>query len=145
MSGDKKKRKTFSLDPEIVDELDEKGLNASGVVNNLLEEYLIGGTSPAIGKELRIKDIEREINEQLDKRDKINRRIERLRTEREQLEKEIEEQQEQRKQKIQEAAKYVKGKDPDNPAVQNWSEKLSMSPSELLREVDELATNRVEQ
>jgi len=135
---DTKERKTFSLDPEVAEELDEKGLNASAVVNDLLTEYLIGGTSAAIGKELRIKDIERELDEQLKERDRINRRIERLRNERERLEREIEQQQEQREQRLREAAGYVRGKSPDNPAVENWAEKLSMPPKELLRKVDEL-------
>ena len=133
-----KERKTFSLDAEVVEELNEKNLNASGVANDLLREYLIGGTTAAVGKEIRIQHIEQEIEEQLTERDRINRRIERLRSERERLEREIEQEQAEHRERLTEAALFVRGKDADNPAVENWAEKLNMEPYELLQRVEQL-------
>ena len=133
-----KERKTFSLDAEVVEELNEKNLNASGVANDLLREYLIGGTTAAVGKEIRIQHIEQEIEEQLTERDRINRRIERLRNERERLEREIEQEQAEHRERLTEAAQFVRGKDADNPAVENWAEKLNMEPYELLQRVEQL-------
>ena len=126
------------LDAEVVEELNEKNLNASGVANDLLREYLIGGTTAAVGKEIRIQHIEQEIEEQLTERDRINRRIERLRNERERLEREIEQQQAEHRERLTEAAQFVRGKDADNPAVENWAEKLGMEPYELLQRVEQL-------
>lgn len=133
-----KERKTFSLDADVVDELNEKNLNASGVANDLLREYLIGGTTAAVGKEIRIQHIEQEIEEQLTERDRINRRIERLRKERERIEREIEQEQAEHRDRLEEAATFVRGKDADNPAVENWAEKLNMEPYELLQRVEQL-------
>lgn len=131
-----KQRKTFSLDDEVVEELNERNLNASGVANDLLTEYLIGGTTAATGKEIRIQHIEQEIEQQLNERDRINRRIERLRNERERLEREIEKQQSEYHDRLEEAAQFVRGKPADNPAVENWANKLNMTPEELLTEVE---------
>jgi len=131
-----KERKTFSLDAEVVEQLNEKNLNASGVANDLLQEYLVGGTTAAVGKEIRIQHIEQEIEEQLTERDRINRRIERLRNERQRLERQIEQQQAEHRDRLEEAAEYVRGKDPNNPAVENWAEKLGMDTHELLEKVE---------
>jgi len=133
-----KERKTFSLDPDVVEELDEKNKNASGVVNDLLREYLVGGESAAVGKELRIKDIEQKMMELQNERDRINRNLERLRNEKSRLERQIEEQQHERRQKLEEAAEFVEGKPVDNPAVENWADKLRMDPHELKQAVEDL-------
>lgn len=133
-----KERKTFSLDPELVGELDEKNKNASGVVNDLLREYLVGGSDAAVGKELRIKDIEEKTMELQNERDRINRHLERLRNEKRRLEQQIEEQQAEHRERIEEAARFVKDKPADNPAVQNWADKLNMDPYDLKAEVEEL-------
>lgn len=136
--GVSKERKTFSLDPGLVEELDERNKNASGVVNDLLEEYLVGGTDAAVGKELRIKDIEQKMMELQNERDRINRHLERLRNEKRSLEQQIDEARQKEREKLQEASKYVAGKDADNPAVENWADKLNMDVYELKRKVDEL-------
>lgn len=132
-----KARRTVTIDEVIDDELRERPLNASKVVNDLLREYLIGGDSTAVGKEIRIQHIEKEIQEQQNRREQLNRRIERLRNERERLEREIENQQAEFEEQLAEAKPYVEGRPADNPAVQNWAEKLGMTPMELKQKVEE--------
>jgi len=133
-----KDRKTFSLDEDVVRELEEETGNASAVVNNLLEAWLLCGGDGPIGKEVKLRDIERRLEDAKNERDKLNRRIERLRNNKRRLEQQIEQQQEEQREKLQEAAQYVKGKPADNPAVENWAEKLNMTPTELKEQVAQL-------
>jgi DNA repair exonuclease SbcCD ATPase subunit len=133
-----KDRKTFSLDERVVEELEDETGNASAVVNDLLQEWLLSGGDGPIGKEIKLRDIESKLEEAKNERDKINRRIERLRNNKRRIEQQIEQQQEEQREKLQEAAQYVKDKPVDNPAVENWAEKLNMAPSELKKQVAQL-------
>ena len=134
---DGKERKTVTLDADLVAELDEKTDNNSALVNRLLHEYFkAGGTGP-VGSEMRLRDVEKRIDQAMTERDRINRRIERLRNEKQRIEEEMADKREHRHEQLEEAAQYVRGKDPDNLAVQNWAEKLGLTPAELLRAVDE--------
>ena len=133
-----KDRKTFSLDERVVEELEDETGNASAVVNDLLQEWLLSGGDGPIGKEIKLRDIESKLEEAKNERDKINRRIERLRNNKRRIEQQIEQQQEEQREKLQEAAQYVKDKPVDNPAVENWAEKLNMAPSELKEQVAQL-------
>jgi len=138
VSGDGKDRKTFSLDAAVVEELEQETGNASAVVNNLLEEWLLSGGDGPIGKEIKLRDIEQRLEEAKNERDKVNRRIERLRKQKRRIEQQIEEQQSQQREKLEEAANIVADKPADNPAVENWAEKLNMTPSELKEKVKQL-------
>jgi len=133
-----KDRKTFSIDKDVAKQLSEETNNASAVVNNLLEEWLLSGGDGPIGKEIKLRDIEQRLEQSLNERDKINRRIERLRQKKRRLEQEIEQEQEQQKERIREAADIVANKPADNPAVENWAEKLNMTPTELKERVKEV-------
>jgi len=133
-----KDRKTFSLDERVVEELEDETGNASAVVNDLLQEWLLSGGDGPIGKEIKLRDIESKLEEAKNERDKINRRIERLRNNKRRIEQQIEQQKEEQREKLQEAAQYVRDKPVDNPAVENWAEKLNMAPSELKKQVEQL-------
>lgn len=133
-----KDRKTFSIDKDVAEQLSEETNNASAVVNNLLEEWLLSGGDGPIGKEIKLRDIEQRLEQSLNERDKINRRIERLRQKKRRLEQEIEHEQEQQEERIREAADIVADKPADNPAVENWAEKLNMTPTELKERVKEV-------
>jgi len=133
-----KDRKTFSIDKDVAKQLNEETNNASAVVNNLLEEWLLSGGDGPIGKEIKLRDIEQRLEQSLNERDKINRRIERLRQKKRRLEQEIEQEQEQQEERIREAADIVADKPADNPAVENWAEKLNMTPTELKERVKEV-------
>lgn len=133
-----KDRKTFSLDEQVVAELEDEAGNASAVVNNLLQEWLLSGGDGPIGKEIKLRDIESKLEEAKNERDKINRRIERLRNQKRRIEQEIEQQQSEQRERLQEAADIVADKPADNPAVKNWAEKLNMTPTELKEQVKAL-------
>jgi len=132
-----KKTKSFTLSPDVVEELEQTG-NASEVVNGLLEEYFLSAGDGPIGVELQLQNTETKLNAAIDDRQKLNRRIERLRNKKQRLEREIENRQAQQREKLAEAKQFVQGKEPDNPAVQNWADKLGMPPYELLEEVKEV-------
>jgi len=138
VSGDGKDRKTFSLDADVVEELEQEAGNASAVVNNLLEEWLLSGGDGPIGKEIKLRDIEQRLEEAKNERDKVNRRIERLRKQKQRIEQQIEEEQSQHREKLQEAADIVADKPADNPAVENWANKLNMTPTELKEQIRQL-------
>jgi len=133
-----KDRKTFSLDADVAEQLENETGNASAVVNNLLQEWLLSGGDGPIGKEIKLRDIESRLEEAQNERDKINRRIERLRNQKRRVEKEIEEQQSEQREKLEQAAEIVADKPADNPAVENWAEKLNMTPTELKEQVAQL-------
>jgi chromosome segregation ATPase len=138
VSGEGKDRKTFSLDAAVVEELEQETGNASAVVNNLLQEWLLSGGDGPIGKEIKLRDIEQRIEEAKNERDKVNRRIERLRKQKRRIEQQIEEEQNQHRERLEEAADIVADKPADNPAVENWAEKLNMTPTELKEQVRQL-------
>lgn len=132
-----KDRKTFTVDEDIAEDLEDLG-NASKVVNDLLTEYFRGGRDGSIALEVKLQETEKRLNEAMDERDSINRRIERLRRQKERIEGEMESRQAEREKQLKEAAQYVRGKEPDNPAVQNWAEKIGMPPHQLVHEVEDL-------
>lgn len=133
-----KVRKTVSIDRELEAELDEWSNNHSAIVNELLNEYFKNAGDGPIGLEVKLRDVESRIDETLNERDRANRRLERLRNRKDRLEKEISRRQEKRKERLRRAENYVAGRSPDNPAVQNWAEKLGMPPAELVDRVEQL-------
>lgn len=139
-----KKRRSFSLDEDLKRQLDKReNLNASAVVNELLRQYLAQGEAQDIGLRMRQKDIEREIED-------VNVEISRLESRREELKREYDEIQSQidqrRQEGVEEIAEVVdrieagswprESLAPDNPAVQNWATKASMTPERFIREVE---------
>jgi hypothetical protein len=59
-----KRRKTFTLDPDVADQLDEREeVNASGLVNDLLREFIAGGDKEEAALRQRLEQLEREISD----------------------------------------------------------------------------------
>jgi len=147
MDKREKGRKTFSLDQRLIDELEEESNNASAVVNQLLDEYIRGGGEGPIGLEIKLQRTERKLQDELDKRERINRRIERLRNKRSRLEEEIEEKKKEQQQDVIYAAKKLRTTplEPENPAVQTQAENIGMMPTELIRQIKELPAGALEQ
>lgn len=140
VTGDTKERKTFSLDAELVEELDEECNNASAVMNQLLSEFLMGGGEGPIGLEIKLQRTERKLQDALDERERVNRRIEKLRNKRNRIESQIEAKTEEKQEEIKMAAENLEGtpRDPENPAVQNWAENVGVPATELLRRIEDL-------
>lgn len=126
-----KKTKSFSLDPKVkqfADELD----NASAVVNDLLAQFSQSGK----GRELAAIDVQIRQKE---------RELERKQKETGEVKQDLDELQElrgkyttERNAKLEEAKEklYDVPQNEDNPAIQNWANKLDMNPSQLLEELE---------
>lgn len=122
-----KERKTFTLDSEVYDYLQQPGVNASGLVNDLVKRHMNGDGVDGAIREYRIRQLEEEADEYAS-------RAERKRAQAEKL-KEIEEsEQEERESELQDAIEKLEGvpRDSGNPAVQTQARKLGMEPAELV-------------
>ncbi|MFB1066471.1 hypothetical protein [Natrinema sp. H-ect4] len=73
-----KDRKTFSLDPDVADYLDDPSINASGLVNRLLREYFEGGGSQGMMVELRKQQLRHEKQSLEQQQEVIDEELERL-------------------------------------------------------------------
>jgi len=135
-----KERQTVSIDEEVLEEVKDTEGNVSGVVNRLLREYVASAGDGPIGLEMKLRDIEQKLDQAMTERDRVNRRIERLRNQKTRVEEEIEDRQNVQKQRLEDAADALQNTPPDptNPAVQNWAEKVGVPAQELLRRLNQI-------
>lgn len=106
------------------------------IVESSLQREFATGANAAVERRLEEKmarrtQVEQERNERKRELAQLDDDIERLQS---QLETH-EEKQQQELQAAREALEHVP-KEPDNPAVENWADKLGMTPTELLRELE---------
>lgn len=121
-----KKPKSFTLDKEnakMCDELD----NASAVVNDLLTQYRQTGDRHTAAIDLEIEQKEREIEEKVGTVERLRQDVEELK----QLKASFNEQEDAELQQAREELAETP-KDPTNPAIQNWADKLGMTAQELV-------------
>jgi predicted nuclease with TOPRIM domain len=124
-----KTRKQITIDPALAEEVDRRDeFNLSGFVNACLEQHFAEGTTGTAGKSAvraQIERLETEIEE-------AERKREQLREQRTRLEEELDDMDDEPA-LLDQAREQLEHtpKDPDNPAIQNWSGKLGMSPNEL--------------
>jgi len=132
-----KQRKSITIEPHLVDEIDRRNeLNFSALVNELLENYFYEGDSPHKMKtalQVRLNRIESKLDEK-------EKRIQQLQKEREEIEELIEEKEGQEDPQIEEAVEVLQtipeGQlTKDNPAVQNQAGQVGISPSRLIEKV----------
>ena len=128
-----KKRRTVTLSRE-ADRVLQQEDNVSAVVTDLVEQYAKTGDRGSAGLELQR---EHKLNELEEAKDTV----ERLETEIEELTMLIEERKSQESSEWEEAKDALSGIDErrlttDNPAVQNWSEKLGVAPTELIERIE---------
>ena len=127
-----KQRRTVTLSPDADRALEQED-NASAVVNDLVEQYARTGDRGAAGLKLRRKHKLNELEE-------ARERVARLESEVDELTALIDERENT------EAAEWDTARDilgkiddekltPENEAVQTWSEKLGVTPTELIEEV----------
>jgi len=127
-----KERRTVTLSKE-ADQVLQQEDNVSAVVTDLVEQYARTGDRGSAGLELQRKHKLKELEE-----DKET--VSRLETEIEELTALIEERKSQETTEWEEAKDALSGISveqltEDNPAVQNWSEKLGVTASELIEEI----------
>jgi len=121
-----KKRKTLTLDEENYECL-QKEDNASAVVNDLVDNYRRTGDRGTAGLRLRAEHIREQC-------ERAQKELQMYRNQLEDVERLIQEQERQEDEELLEAREALEHvpKEPDNPAVENWADKLGMTPTELL-------------
>lgn len=142
--GDKKRR-SFSIDEDVASQLtDRENLNASGVVNELLRQYLAQGESADAGLQMRLKDLDREIDQLKTEKGRVETKIERKKREREDVRRQIEQRREKGREHIDAFVEKVltqgfpkENLKASNPAVKNYATKASMTPEKFIELVRE--------
>lgn len=121
-----KETRSVSLDPDIDSFLADHD-NASTLVNDLVDEYRTHGDRGTAGLRLQLKQKKREL-------DTAKAEVERLETDVEELETVIAGREKRKDAKIDEAREVLRDveKDPENPGIKNWAEKLGLRPEELI-------------
>lgn len=124
-----RKRKTVTLEPANYQELQDSD-NASAVVNDLVGQWRKTGARDTAGIELQIEHKERELKE-------ARQTVARLEDELDDLRQMVDEFEATETDGLEEAREKLRGTElhPENPAVQNWSERLGIPPSKLIEEV----------
>jgi len=128
-----KKRRTVTLSSEADRVLDQED-NVSAVVTDLVEQYARTGDRGSAGLKLQRKH---KLNELEEAKDTVRR----LESEIGELTTLIEEREAEESSEWEEARQALSGIDDhrlnaDNPAVQNWSEKLGIPASELVEKIE---------
>lgn len=138
-----KKRKTFSLDEEVQEELAERDhLNASSLANEFFRQYLFQGEDTDAALQMRKKDLDREIETLRQEQAHIESKIERKQDERENVKDMIRQRRLEGHKEIQDFVDNVLNNpdeqlDVDNPAVKNYAQKANMTPQRFITEVEE--------
>jgi len=122
----------ITLDPENVEWLDEHCDNRSGFINDLL--------SRARNNEDAIEHVVARYRKEQLRAEKatLEARMEGINEQLDELDERIDVTEDQEAAKLDEAMDALDGAppDPSNPAVQNWSEKLDMSPQQLAEQLE---------
>lgn len=106
------------------------------IVESSLQREFATGANAAVERRLEEKMARRTQVEQ--ERNERKRELAQLDDDIERLQSQLETHEEKQRQEIQaarEALEHVP-KEPDNPAVENWADKLGMTPTELLKELE---------
>jgi len=122
-----KKRTSVSLNPRNASYLKEHD-NASKLVDDLVEKYREGdGSRDYAALELRLK-------QKREEREEVQRKLERVDQEIADIEELLSEWTADDRSDVREAIEKLSDtpRDPDNPAVQTWAEKLEMTPARLV-------------
>jgi chromosome segregation ATPase len=125
-----KATKSFTLDPEIKEFAD--GLdNASAVVNDLLKSYKqSGGGRELAALELRLKHKQNELERTQEKEEALRNELQEIKILIDDVSAE--------KPTIEDAGTSLEGTPltEDNPAVENWAQKLGMTTGELIEALE---------
>ncbi|AUX08291.1 hypothetical protein AArcSl_0641 [Halalkaliarchaeum desulfuricum] len=134
-----KRRKSVTIDENLADEVDRRSeINFSGLVNDLIENYLSEGDNPHKVKAaltVRLDRIESEI-------ERKEKQLNQLREEREEIENLIEEQEEKRDPQLEKGLKVLQNLPEEklhteNKAVKNWARKIGIPAENLVEKVEE--------
>lgn len=126
-----KETRTVTIDPDVHEYLDKANVNASGLVNNLVKEYMEGSDADIAALDVQIKHKERELDSAKSEVNRVESELTELRELRNELQRET-------TSRMQEAADTLARTplETDNPAIKHWSGKLNMTPGELIEEIE---------
>lgn len=126
-----KETRTVTVDPEVDDYLAQKEVNASGLVNDLVSEYMHGSKADVAALDLQIQHKENRIDE-------LDTQLQRVENEKEELQQLRNEIKEEQLTRWEEAAMALEGtpKEVGNPAVENWASKLGVPEETLLEKIN---------
>lgn len=151
--GDKK-RKTFSLDPEVHAFLTEENadLNASSVVNSLLREYRAVGKTKEAALEKRLRDIEDRLRGKRQEKAHIETEIDRLERQRDDAAERLRQLENARHDAVLEVASLIRSErqknltrddlTPDHDLVVSRCGESDLTPEQFLRELDQELADR---
>jgi len=125
-----KERTSITVDPEVAEYLSRESVNASGLVNKLVKQYMNGGGEEDALREFRMQQVKSEYE---DHAQQARRRLE----EYNRLREEARRKEEQTPDVPENEAKRVRmvPREADHPVVENIADELGMSEQELLTEV----------
>lgn len=130
-----KKRTSISLEEETYQYLQQDSINASQLVNKLIKQHMNCGADQQQVLEFRIQQVESQLEDFQSRAERKQNELEELRKRREEHREQKQNEQEQLLADAEEALEGVP-KQPDNPAVENWADKLNMQPATLLEELE---------
>jgi len=124
-----KKRKSITFDPDNYEYLSNHD-NASALVRDLVEQYRTDGNRQKAALKLRQEQKQREL-------ELAQEEVNRLENDLEEITRLLQEVKEFESNQWDEAVDALKNtpKDPDNPAVENWADKLGMTPTALIEQL----------
>lgn len=133
------------IDEETKDRLDSRDdLNLSGLMRGMLEDYLRVGDSVEVALEKRRQEKEEELKELEIRKTELENQIAQTERELDDIQSKIDERRNSVPEEVVEFAEKIKSGqfrheqlDPDNPALQNWSQKAGLSPNQFIRKVED--------
>lgn len=139
-----KQRRTFSIDEDIDNRFkQQEHLNASATVNKLLREYVAAGREPEAALNVRLREIETELQQKREEMARVESHIERLEREKEDVAAKIREREKNQQKPIVDYADLVDGHpnpetllDVNNEALQTHAERANMTPTRFLEKVE---------
>jgi chromosome segregation ATPase len=127
-----KERITATVDPDVAEFLSQDGVNASGLVNRLVEDEMAGTNEATVQMiQLRLEQVESEC-------ESIEQQLEAKERERERLETRLAELRQEQDSRIDEVRERIPEgfRNPDNEGIRTWAAKLDMTPEELVEELE---------
>jgi len=140
-----KERFTVSVEHDIVEGLDQrKNLNRSGLVEDLLQNYLQVGDSYEASLQRQLSDKEEELRAKKLEKTRIENDISQLEREIDRIEQKIEDRRNSGPEEVEEFVRKFGGEEytgpdlqPDNAAVETWARKAGVEPSHFIDLVED--------
>jgi DNA anti-recombination protein RmuC len=139
-----KQRRTFSIDEDIDNRFkQQEHLNASATVNKLLREYVAAGKEPEAALNVRLREVESELQQKREEKARIESHIERLEREKDDIAAKIREREKNQQKPVMDFVELVKRTpnkerllDADNDALEKHAERANLTPTRFLEKVE---------